>query len=146
MLIVQGLNNDDPDFESAWNVLSSSFREIHTKNASNLSFEELHRSAYKIVLKQKGDVLYSRVRDFEREWLTNEVRVHVRSLISSSILAQSQSESSGATLLERRLAGEKFLKGLKQAWQDYQLGMNMLSDVLMYMVRQRLANDVVFAD
>lgn len=131
---LQGLNHDDPDFEGAWNTLSSSFREIHTKNASNLSFEELHRSAYKIVLKQKGAVLYGRVRDFEREWLTNEVKAHLRSLISSSILAQSQSEASGTTLLERRLAGERYLRGLDQAWQDYQLGINMLSDVLMYMV------------
>ena len=49
---------------------------------------------------------------------------------------RSQDDTSGTTIIERRIAGEKFLKGLKQAWQDYQLGMNMLSDVLMYMVGQ----------
>ena len=84
------------------------------------------------------------MRDFEREWLTNEVKAHVRSLISSSILAQSQSEASGTTLLERRLAGERYLRGLNQAWQDYQLGINMLSDVLMYMVGHRFIGKLVF--
>jgi cullin 3 len=36
---------------------------------------------------------------------------------------------------ERRVAGEKFLKGLKQSWGDHQVCMSMLADVLMYMVR-----------
>ena len=84
------------------------------------------------------------MRDFEREWLTKEVKAHIRNLISSSILAQSQSEAGGTTLLERRLAGERYLRGLNQAWQDYQLGINMLSDVLMYMVGHRFVYKLVF--
>lgn len=84
------------------------------------------------------------MRDFEREWLTSEVKAHIRSLISSSILAQSQAEASGTTLLERRLAGERYMRGLDQAWQDYQLGINMLSDVLMYMVSHQLIRELVF--
>jgi cullin 3 len=36
-----------------WAELSASLREIHTKNASKLSFEELYRNAYKLVLKKK---------------------------------------------------------------------------------------------
>lgn len=83
------------------------------------------------------------MRDFEREWLTSEVKAHIRSLISSSILAQSQAEASGTTLLERRLAGERYMRGLDQAWQDYQLGINMLSDVLMYMVSHQLIRKLV---
>ena len=37
---------------------------------------------------------------------------------------------------ERRTEGERFLKTVKDAWQDHQLCMGMLADVLMYMVRQ----------
>ena len=37
---------------------------------------------------------------------------------------------------ERRTAGERFLKTVKDAWQDHQLCMAMLADVLMYMVRE----------
>ncbi|KAI7401043.1 hypothetical protein KC328_g3298, partial [Hortaea werneckii] len=38
---VQGLNGADVDFDQTWNVLEGAFKEIHTKNASALSFEEL---------------------------------------------------------------------------------------------------------
>ena len=99
-----------------------------------MSFEELYRSAYKIVLKKKGAILYGRVRDFERDWLTNEVLRGVRVLLSSSLLASSHNVVGGTPANERRVSGERFLKGLKQAWQDHQLCMSMLTDVLMYMV------------
>lgn len=35
---------------------------------------------------------------------------------------------------ERQAAGEKFLTVLKEAWEDHQLCMQMITDVLMYMV------------
>lgn len=35
---------------------------------------------------------------------------------------------------ERRAAGEKFLSVLREAWEDHQLCMGMITDVLMYMV------------
>ena len=53
----QGLNGADVDFEVTWQTLEKAFTEIHTKNASVLSFEELYRAAYKIVLKKKGQDL-----------------------------------------------------------------------------------------
>jgi cullin 3 len=49
------------------------------------------------------------------------------------LLANAQSLG-GTTANERRVAGERFLKGLKQAWGDHQVCMSMLADVLMYMV------------
>ncbi|KAK3076578.1 Cullin-3, partial [Teratosphaeriaceae sp. CCFEE 6253] len=57
----QGLNGADVDFHTTWAILETAFGEIHTKNASALSFEELYRYAYKIVLKKKGEELYNRV-------------------------------------------------------------------------------------
>ncbi|KAG9628415.1 hypothetical protein KCU64_g17878, partial [Aureobasidium melanogenum] len=62
---VAGAN--DVDFEETWATLSHAFGEIHTKNASALSFEQLYRAAYKIVLKKKGDELYKKVADFETQ-------------------------------------------------------------------------------
>jgi cullin 3 len=41
----------------------------------------------------------------------------------------------GATANERRITGEKFLKGLKESWEDHNLCMHMTTDVLMYMDR-----------
>src|ERR1700761_9397153 len=114
----QGLNTDELDFENTWNSLSASFREIHTKNASKLSYKELYRFAYRIVLKKKGEILYTRVREFEREWLTDNVCTGIKGLLTTSLLTSPG--PGGASITERRDAGERFLQGLKQAWQDHQ--------------------------
>ena len=125
--------DDNMNFDDMWSVLSSSLREIHTKNASSLSFEELYRNAYKIVLKKKGHELYENVKKFESDWLSVDVRSRIYDALSPSLLANITG-SSQLTTTERRALGERFLKGLKLAWEDHNLCMNMITDVLMYMV------------
>ncbi|KAI9697126.1 MAG: Cullin-3 [Bogoriella megaspora] len=132
---MQGLNGDDLDFDSTWAVLQASFREIHTKNASQLSFEMLYRNAYKIVLKKRGEALYERVKDFEANWLSNDVRQRLETLLSPALVFTATQETSNQTANDRRFAGERFLRGLKEAWLDQQTCMSMLTDVLMYMDR-----------
>lgn len=127
------MQSEEVDFEETWSCLESSFREIHTKNASNLSYEELYRGAYRIVLRKKGEELYNRVIGFEREWLKNTVQHEVKRLISADLMTTLGSTSMNAA--ERRVAGEKFLKGIQQQWQDQHVCMAMLADVLMYLVR-----------
>ncbi|KAF2640039.1 Cullin-domain-containing protein [Massarina eburnea CBS 473.64] len=130
----RGLHGDDLDFDSTWVSIEAAFREIHTKNASRLSYEELYRHAYRIVLKKRGDELYKNVYEFEKNWLASEVRGSIDQLLSPNLLANVQNVG-GTTANERRVSGEKFLKGLKQAWGDHQVCMSMLADVLMYMDR-----------
>lgn len=125
--------NDAVDFESMWTILASSLREIHTKNASRLSFEELYRNAYKLVLKKKGEPLYNRVKAFEEDWLDNTVRPRILELLSTSLLVN-YGTADKTTAIEKRMAGEMLLRALKQAWEDHVLCMNMTADVLMYMV------------
>ena len=127
-------NNDAIDFDAMWAVLASSLREIHTKNASKLSFEELYRNAYKLVLKKKGETLYNKVKEFEEDWLANTVRPRILEEISPSIIVGSSGVPSTTTANEKRVAGERLLKALKEAWDDHNLCMNMTTDVLMYMV------------
>ena len=131
----QGLGtNDVVDFDTTWAILASSLREIHTKNASQLSFEALYRNAYKLVLKKLGEQLYFRVKDFEEAWLTAEVLPQVLAELSAAVLVENAGTSSLTTANERRAAGEKMLVALKKAWEDHNLCMNMTSDILMYMV------------
>ena len=132
----QGLGTSDAvDFDSMWDVLASSLREIHTKNASKLSFEELYRNAYKLVLKKRGEALYIRVKEFEEEWLANEVQPRIIEELSQTLLLATSGNQNITTANEKRVAGEKLLRALKQAWEDHNLCMNMTTDVLMYMVR-----------
>ena len=131
----QGLTGSDVDFDQTWAILERAFREIHTKNASALSFEELYRNAYKIVLKKKGEELYNKVAQFEESWLGETVRTSIVRLLSAPLML---TDGSGRTLAgpaERRQAGEAFLRALKQSWEDHQVCMGMLTDVLMYMDR-----------
>ena len=117
-------------------MLKSSLTEIHSKRASQLSFEELYRNAYKLVLKKRGETLYERVKDFEREWLTDEVRPGLEAVFTPSLLATLTGAGGQklATANEKRSDGEKLLKALKEAWEDHNLCMSMTTDVLMYMV------------
>ena len=140
--ITKGLgNNDAVDFESTWSVLSSSLREIHTKNASKLSFEELYRNAYKLVLKKKGETLYIRVKEFEEDWRTNTIRPRILQEISPTLIVGNDGVASHTTANEKRAAGERLLKALRQAWDDHNLCMNMTTDVLMYMVSRGVSRD-----
>ena len=129
-----GNSNDAIDFDTKWAVLASSLREIHTKNASMLSFEELYRNAYQIVLKKRGESLYERVKEFEEAWLKFEVRPRILAVISSALLVGNRGPTAMTTTDEKRVAGERLLKALKQAWEDHNICMNMTTDVLMYMV------------
>ena len=132
----KGLNSVDVDFEGTWKILEQAFLEIHQKNASALSFEELYRNAYKIVLKKKGEELYNKVAQFEARWLSETVRERVvKQLTGPLLLLSDNGGRSLATSAERRVAGEGFLRALKQSWEDHQTCMGMLTDVLMYMVR-----------
>jgi len=131
----KGLNGADVDFETTWGILEGAFKEIHTKNASALSFEELYRNAYKIVLKKKGEDLYNKVAQFEETWLGQNVRTNIVKNLTAPLMLADGTGRTLTTQTERRQAGERFLKSLKGAWEDHQVCMGMLTDVLMYMDR-----------
>lgn len=126
------------DFEATWTSLERAFREIHTKNASALSFEELYRNAYKIVLKKKGDELYRKVAGFEEQWLALDVRQQIVNSTSNAMRMPDTSDNLSESTAEKRTNGEKFLKALRTSWDDHVVCMGMLTDVLMYMVCQPL--------
>lgn len=135
----QGLVNpgNDIDFEDTWDVISSALREMHTKNASKLSFETIYRHGYKVVLKKKGDEFYDRLQKFENTWLNDEVRSALKILLTPTLITNAPSTNAAATMNERRTAGERFLKGLKEAYEDHVIVMNMATDVFMYLVRSQ---------
>jgi cullin 3 len=135
MAPLQGLTNHDTvDFDVTWGVLEGALREIHTKNASRLSFEELYRNAYKLVLKKKGEELYNRVSGLEEELLRENVRSQVAQMVTPPLILGATGEQVGGQGHQRRADGERFLRVLKDSYADHQLCMNMITDVLMYMV------------
>ena len=128
--------SEGADFEACWETLREALRDIHNKNCSALSFEELYRASYKIVLKKKGEDLYDRVTKFEEEWFAEHVIPKIEQLITKNLITTATDERNAATSVnERRQTGEKFLKGLRTVWDDHNLAMNMTADILMYLDR-----------
>ncbi|RPA85288.1 Cullin-domain-containing protein [Ascobolus immersus RN42] len=130
----RGLTGDHVDFDETWGVLAQSLREIHSQNASRLSFEELYRNAYKLVLKKFGDRLYQNVLDLISDHLLRVGHDDVRPLKPNSAVS-GNGLFSGSAELERREAGTRFLIGLKRAWENHLVCLRMINDVLMYMDR-----------
>lgn len=56
-----------------WARLKSAIQEIQKKNNSGLSFEELYRNAYTMVLHKYGDRLYNGLQEVVRDHLNNTV-------------------------------------------------------------------------
>lgn len=58
---------------SIWDLLKNAIQEIQRKNNSGLSFEELYRNAYTMVLHKHGEKLYTGLREVVTEHLINKV-------------------------------------------------------------------------
>ncbi|KAL0274159.1 UNVERIFIED_CONTAM: hypothetical protein PYX00_006651 [Menopon gallinae] len=106
------LNMDEKYVESIWALLKNAIQEIQKKNNSGLSFEELYRNAYTMVLHKHGERLYSGLREVVTQHLETKVREDVLMALHNN-----------------------FLTTLNQAWNDHQTSMVMIRDILMYMDR-----------
>lgn len=95
-----------------WMTLKSAIQEIQKKNNGGLSFEELYRNAYTLVLHRKGDMLYEGIKAVIQEHLEDKIRDDVLNSLNN-----------------------QFLQVLNQVWQDHVTIMVMIRDILMYMDR-----------
>ncbi|RHZ72680.1 hypothetical protein Glove_241g8 [Diversispora epigaea] len=123
-------NAADSQFNDNWERLAQAIREIHKKNASILSFEELYRNAYNMVLHKNGDKLYEGVKRVITQHLEE---VAVAQIVPNFPL--SGASSSSQTNPVNGVGGANFLKVLKNVWEDHITCMLMIRDILMYMDR-----------
>ncbi|XP_072936616.1 cullin-3 isoform X2 [Epargyreus clarus] len=103
---------DEKYVESIWSLLKNAIQEIQKKNNSGLSFEELYRNAYTMVLHKHGERLYTGL----KEVVTHHLETKVREDVLNSLY-------------------NGFLQTLNNAWTDHQTSMVMIRDILMYMDR-----------
>lgn len=102
----------DPKYaEKTWKILEHAIHEIYNHNASGLSFEELYRNAYNMVLHKYGEKLYS--------GLVSTLTSHLEEIAESIGAAQ----------------GPSFLEELNRKWTDHNKALQMIRDILMYMDR-----------
>lgn len=106
------MSMDEKYVNSIWTLLKNAIQEIQKKNNSGLSFEELYRNAYTMVLHKHGEKLYAGLREVVTEHLVHKVRQDVLDSLNNN-----------------------FLQTLNKAWNDHQTSMVMIRDILMYMDR-----------
>ena len=70
-----------------WNVLAKAIDEIYDRNASQLSFEELYRNAYNLVLHKHGTLLYDGVTEKLNSHLT-ETAERLSNVSDTSLLIE----------------------------------------------------------
>lgn len=102
---------DEKESNRTWECLRHAIHQIHEHNASSLSFEELYRNAYNLVLHKYGELLYNGVQGVVGDHL--------------KVVAQSCVDCPDDRLLEE----------LKKQWDDHKTTMVMIRDILMYMDR-----------
>jgi cullin 3 len=92
-------------------VLRDAICQINRRDASGLSFEELYRNAYNMVLHRHGDKLYRGLVEVTKEHLAG---------VASDVDAA---------------RGDTFAVTLEKKWREHQKSMSMIRDILMYMDR-----------
>lgn len=97
---------------STLQLLLSAIQEIHSHNASGLSFEELYRNAYNMVLHKYGGMLYSA--------LKSEMVSHLEGVADGVAEVADQRD---------------FVVAMDKAWSDHSLSVVMIRDILLYMDR-----------
>ncbi|AEO53813.1 hypothetical protein MYCTH_2295637 [Thermothelomyces thermophilus ATCC 42464] len=133
------MSKENSEFTPCWEILKGALTDIHNKNATRLSFENLYRASYKIVLRKKGELLYDSVKEFEEKWFRDHVLPQIAGLVSGNLISIALLQTPGSSAHERRETGERFLRGIRSTWEDHNMSMNMVADILMYLERTYVA-------
>ncbi|KAF1752597.1 hypothetical protein GCK72_019152 [Caenorhabditis remanei] len=110
---------DEQYVTQTWDLLKRAIQEIQRKNNSGLSFEELYRNAYTMVLHKHGERLYNGLKEVIQDHMAS-----VRERIINSL-------NSG-----------NFLETVADSWTDHTVAMVMIRDILMYMDRIYVAQNI----
>lgn len=68
---------DEKYVENIWTLLKNAIQEIQKKNNSGLSFEELYRNAYTMVLHKHGERLYTGLKEVVTQHLEMKVSIKI---------------------------------------------------------------------
>ncbi|KAJ1565317.1 Cullin-3, partial [Nowakowskiella sp. JEL0078] len=121
-------------FDEAWERLSTAIREIYSKNKlglKTLSFEELYRNAYNLVLHKRGASLYTGVENVISEHLNEVVNSYIIPSFPSPSTSYPSQGIKGSS--QKYFGGPNFLRVFRDIWDDFITGTMMVRDILRYM-------------
>eukprot|EP00580_Thalassiosira_gravida_P017188 CAMPEP_0201657746 /NCGR_PEP_ID=MMETSP0494-20130426/875_1 /ASSEMBLY_ACC=CAM_ASM_000839 /TAXON_ID=420259 /ORGANISM="Thalassiosira gravida, Strain GMp14c1" /LENGTH=993 /DNA_ID=CAMNT_0048134639 /DNA_START=149 /DNA_END=3130 /DNA_ORIENTATION=- len=138
---------DSHSAHATFSSLASAMDEINNRNASTLSFEELYRNAYNLVLHKHGGLLYEGVQDrlglhlrrsggrLVRLAREDSAASGVVSASSGSASAMLSSSSGGGRMTVGGRDQYGLLEELTHCWKEHRITMVMVRDIFMYMDR-----------
>ncbi|KAL1422585.1 hypothetical protein MTO96_021993 [Rhipicephalus appendiculatus] len=100
---------DDRRTEDLWLGLRRALGEVLEKRSTNQRFEHLYEAADAMAVRNQGERLYRGLREAVTEHLTNKVRPLVLAKVD-----------------------DDFLQTLNHAWDDHQMSMTMIGDIVKY--------------
>lgn len=95
--------------QEALELLKNAIDRIYKAEASQLSFEELYRNAYNLVIQKQGKLLYEGIRSIVTDKITS-----ISSLLTST-------------------TDQSLLFSLSQRWTEHKTYFGMIKDILMYL-------------
>ncbi|KAJ1815146.1 hypothetical protein LPJ75_002471, partial [Coemansia sp. RSA 2598] len=108
------------DPEKQFEKIEQAISEIYNHNSSQLSFEELYRTAYGLVLSKNGPMLYGGVKQV--------LEAHLQECMHRDILKHVQPTGSRRSVAHC----EALLSSVRMLWSEHVTAMLMIKDVLMY--------------
>ena len=94
----------------SWDLIRAAISQIYLRNANSLSFEELYRAAYTLVLNKHGMRLYAGIQDL--------VASHLSSSASKLLVIDDQAE---------------FMRTFLHQWEHHRMVLRLICDIVMYM-------------
>ncbi|KAF9439024.1 Cullin-3 [Entomortierella beljakovae] len=112
-------SNSESQFEVLWSTLAKAITTIHEQKAYTLSYEEVFRCGYNLVLHKYGEQLYHGVKDLIENFLESEAEKRIVPVLG--IAEASPSE------------GVQVLKAIQKLWKHHVTCLLMISEILVHM-------------
>lgn len=110
---------NEVDYDKSWSVLANAIAQIQHKDVSHLSYEQLYRKAYVLVLRKLGAKLYDDVAKIIVEHLVERREKLVKVMETLTL----------------KSTNEGFMKAVLVEWDEHLQSMKFVSDILMYLNR-----------
>lgn len=101
--------------------MSNAIMVIFQKQARELSYELLYRTAYKLTMRQFGEKLYHDVEKVIADYLEKTAQ---ETIVPAFVHTKTDTADAGAS----------FLKTVKRVWDDYTTAIELILQVLTYLV------------
>ncbi|GJJ75721.1 cullin 3 [Entomortierella parvispora] len=106
-------------FQEIWKTLADAIVTIHDQKANTLSFEELYRCGFNLVIQKCGDKLYSGVRDLIEMHLDSEAEYKIAPILGIADTSPSE--------------GAQVLKVVQSIWKHHITCLLLISSILVHM-------------